>query len=153
MSEINRDSKNRQLTKRVARRTSGVTKALLLGRSTVITLTGQVRITPIKKQQQVQIPVAWHEIIAARLTCYPVAGAKGTNVNDQILNAIDQEIARLRQARAVLAGGATPSVRKKPTAAVTHAKARRKLSAKARKAIADAQRKRWAKVKGQKTAK
>jgi hypothetical protein len=71
-------------------------------------------------------------------------------VNDQILNAIDQEIARLRQARAVLAGNASPSLRKKPTAAVTHTKPRRKLSAKARKAIADAQHKRWAKVKSQK---
>ncbi len=39
---------------------------------------------------------------------------------------------------------------KKPTAAVTHTKPRRKLSAKARKAIADAQHKRWAKVKSQK---
>jgi hypothetical protein len=73
-------------------------------------------------------------------------------VNDQILNAIDEEIAKLRQARAVLAGSASLSVRKKPTAAVTHTKPRRKLSAKARKAIADAQRKRWAKVKSQKKA-
>ena len=73
-------------------------------------------------------------------------------MNDQILNALDEEIAKLRQARAVLAGSPTPSVRKKPTAVVTHAKPRRELSAKARKAIADAQRKRWAKVKSQKTA-
>jgi hypothetical protein len=77
-------------------------------------------------------------------------------LNDDILNAIDAEIARLRQARAVLAGSSTPSVRKKATAAaaatVTHKKPRRKLSAKARKAIADAQRKRWAKVKSQKKA-
>jgi hypothetical protein len=71
-------------------------------------------------------------------------------VNDQILNAIDEEIAKLRQARAVLAGSASPSVRKKPTAVVTHTEPRRKLSAKARKSIADAQRKRWAKVKSQK---
>ena len=73
-------------------------------------------------------------------------------MNDQILNAIDEEIAKLRQARAVLAGSDSPSVRKKPTAVVTHTKPRRKLSAKARKAIADAQRKRWAKVKSQKKA-
>jgi hypothetical protein len=89
-------------------------------------------------------------------TCYSGDGAKGTNVNDDILNAIDAEIARLRQARAVLAGSSTPSVRKKTTAVaaatVTHQKPRRKLSAKARKAIADAQRKRWAKVKSQKKA-
>jgi hypothetical protein len=83
----------------------------------------------------------------SRLTCYSSHGAKGTNVNDQILNAIDEEIAKLRQARAILAESAP--VRKTPTAAVTHKKPRRKLSAKARKAIADAQRRRWAKVKSQ----
>ncbi len=70
-------------------------------------------------------------------------------MNDQILNAIDEEIAKLRQARDLLAESGTASVRKTPTAAVTHKKPRRKLSAKARKAIADAQRKRWAKVKSQ----
>ncbi len=70
-------------------------------------------------------------------------------MNDQILNAIDEEIAKLRQARAILAESGTASVRKTPTAAVTHKKPRRKLSAKARKAIADAQRRRWAKVKSQ----
>jgi hypothetical protein len=84
-----------------------------------------------------------------RLTCYSSHGAKGTNVNDQILNAIDEEIAKLRQARDLLAGSGAASVRKTPTTAVTHKKPRRKLSAKARKAIADAQRRRWAKVKNQ----
>jgi hypothetical protein len=73
-------------------------------------------------------------------------------VNDQILNAIDEEIAKLRQARAILAESSNAPVRKTPTAAVTHKKPRRKLSAKARKAIADAQRKRWAKVRSQKKA-
>jgi hypothetical protein len=77
---------------------------------------------------------------------------KGTNVNDDILNAIDEEIAALRQARAILAQSSTPSVRKNPAATVTHNKPRRKLSAQARKAIADAQHKRWAKVKSQKKA-
>jgi hypothetical protein len=72
-------------------------------------------------------------------------------LNDDILNALDQEIARLRQARAILAGGSKLSARKNPTAAaVAHKKPRRKLSAQARKAIADAQRKRWAKAKSQK---
>jgi len=71
-------------------------------------------------------------------------------VNDQILNAIDEEIAKLRQARAILAESAP--LRKSHTAAVTHKKPRRKLSAKARKAIADGQHKRWAKVKRQKAA-
>jgi hypothetical protein len=93
--------------------------------------------------------------IVPKPTCYSGDGAKGTNLNDDILNAIDEEIATLRQARAVLAGSSTPSVRKKTTAAaaaVTHKKPRRKLSAKARKAIADAQRKRWANLKSQKKA-
>jgi hypothetical protein len=85
--------------------------------------------------------------IVLKPTCYSCHGAKGTNMNDQILNALDEEIARLRQARAILAESGTTPVRKTPTAAVTHKKPRRKLSAKARKAIADAQRKRWAKVK------
>jgi hypothetical protein len=70
-------------------------------------------------------------------------------LNDDILNAIDQEIARLRQARAILADSNTLPARKNPTA-VAHKKPRRKLSAQARKAIADAQRKRWAKAKSQK---
>jgi hypothetical protein len=87
-----------------------------------------------------------------RLTCYSCHGAKGTNVNDQILNAIDEEIAKLRQARAILAESGNAPVRKTSTAAVTHNKPRRELSAKARKAIADAQRKRWAKVKSQNKA-
>jgi hypothetical protein len=72
-------------------------------------------------------------------------------VNDDILNAIDEEIAALRQARDILAQSSTPRAGKKP-AAVTHKKPRRQLSAQARKAIADAQHKRWAKVKSQKKA-
>jgi hypothetical protein len=75
-------------------------------------------------------------------------------LNDQILNAIDEEIATLRQARAIL----TQSSQAKPTrksartspSAATNTKPRRILSAKARRAIADAQRKRWAKVRSQK---
>ena len=73
-------------------------------------------------------------------------------MNDDILNAIDEEIAALRQARAILAQSGTPSAGKNPAATVTHKKPRRKLSAQARKAIADAQHKRWAKVKSQKKA-
>ena len=75
-------------------------------------------------------------------------------MNDQILNAIDEEIARLRQARALLEGAANGPTRK--TAKKTSARAisepapRRALSAKARHAIAEAQRKRWARVKAQK---
>jgi hypothetical protein len=75
-------------------------------------------------------------------------------LNDHILKAIDEEIARLRQARALLGNVGKPTSRKtagKPSAAATSKpRARRTLSAKARHAIAEAQRKRWAKVKSQK---
>src|ERR1700678_4307511 len=78
---------------------------------------------------------------------------KERELNDHILNALDEEIARLRQARAVLAGSGKLPPRKNATATaaltVAHDRPRRKLSAKARKAIADAQRKRWAKVKSE----
>jgi predicted neutral ceramidase superfamily lipid hydrolase len=78
------------------------------------------------------------------------------NLNDQILNAIDEEIAKLRQARAILTDAAKTPVSKSATTAspavIPKGKTRRKLSPKARKAIADAQRKRWAKVKSQKKA-
>ncbi len=72
-------------------------------------------------------------------------------MTDHILNAIDEEIAKLRQVRAILAGSGKAPGRKNP-ATVTLGKPRRKLSARARKAIADAQHKRWAKVKSQKKA-
>ncbi len=78
-------------------------------------------------------------------------------MNDHIiLSAIDEEIARLRQARALLGGVSNPTTRKTAKRASASAssepKPRRKLSAKARHAIAEAQRKRWAKVKSQKKA-
>lgn len=71
-------------------------------------------------------------------------------MNEDILKAIDEEIARLRQARALLAEGGAPAGRKsaKRTAAAKPAP-RRILSAKARRAIAEAQRRRWAKVNSQ----
>ncbi len=71
---------------------------------------------------------------------------------DHILNAIDEEIAKLLQARAILAdiGHGPAGTTTAPTGEKD--KPRRKLSAKARKAIADAQRKRWARVKSQKKA-
>ena len=75
-------------------------------------------------------------------------------MNDHILNALDEEIARLRQARALLGSagkGTTRKPSKKASArAISEPKPRRKLSAKARHAIAEAQRKRWARVKAQK---
>jgi hypothetical protein len=71
-------------------------------------------------------------------------------LNDHILNAIEEELARLQEARDLLAGSIdiTPGKPAKNTATKT----RRTLSPKARRAIADAQRKRWAKVRSQKTA-
>lgn len=59
-----------------------------------------------------------------------------------ILAAIDQEIARLQQARALLIGTGRTAL-----SSIAQERPKRVLSAKARKAIADAQRKRWAKVK------
>ena len=74
-------------------------------------------------------------------------------MNNQILNAIDEEIAKLRQARAILADSGRPSAGRTAAKATAAKPApRRKLSAKARRAIAEAQRKRWAKVKSQKKA-
>lgn len=61
-----------------------------------------------------------------------------------ILAGIDAEIRKLEAARALLKG--TTTKEKKP-------RSRRKLSAKARKAIADAQRKRWAAVRAKAKAK
>lgn len=65
-----------------------------------------------------------------------------------ILAQIDSEIARLQQARGLLASMGTATVSKAGKAA-TKGKARKKrvLSADARKRIADAQRKRWAAVR------
>lgn len=63
------------------------------------------------------------------------------SIND-LLASIDSEIARLKQARALLAGigggKSAPAIKPKP---------KRKLSAAARKRIGDAQRKRWAAVR------
>ena len=66
---------------------------------------------------------------------------------DSILAQIDAEIARLTQARSVLANlGTVPVSASKKTANPVKAKKRKKrvLSPEARKRIADAQRKRWA---------
>lgn len=54
-----------------------------------------------------------------------------------LIAAIDQEIARLTQARALLAG-------RQSVATFTGRPPRRRLSAAARKRISDAQKKRWA---------
>jgi hypothetical protein len=60
---------------------------------------------------------------------------------DKILASIDAEIAQLEHARALLSGDGTKK------AATPAAPRKRKMSAAARKKIAEAQRKRWAKLK------
>jgi hypothetical protein len=71
---------------------------------------------------------------------------------ENILVEIDAEIARLKQARALLAtlGTATTKAARVVKKAPAKAKTRKKrvLSAEARKKIADAQHRRWAKLKG-----
>ena len=70
---------------------------------------------------------------------------------ENILAQIDSEIARLTQARALLAtlGSAPKASGRKAVKTSAKAKTRKKhfLSADARKRIADAQRKRWAAVR------
>ena len=59
--------------------------------------------------------------------------------NDEILAAIDTEIAALKQVRAILLGSSE-------TITVATPKKRKKMSAKARAKIAAAQKKRWAAI-------
>ena len=70
---------------------------------------------------------------------------------ENILVEIDAEIARLKQARALLAtlGAATTKAGRAAKKAPAKAKTRKKrvLSAESRKKIADAQHRRWAKLK------
>lgn len=66
---------------------------------------------------------------------------------ESVVAQIDAEIAKLQQARAALLDTGTTT--KVKTAKAKPAK-RRKMSAAGRKAIADAQRARWAKVKEKK---
>jgi hypothetical protein len=80
------------------------------------------------------------------LVIYPVSMAI-----ENILAQIDSEIARLKQARALLASTGTASTKsvRKAGKAAAKGKPRKKrvLSADARKRIGDAQRKRWAAVR------
>ena len=73
---------------------------------------------------------------------------------ENILAQIDSEIARLRQARALLANigtsAATSGRKTSKSSAKAKTKKKRYLSADARKRIADAQRKRWAAVRAKK---
>lgn len=62
---------------------------------------------------------------------------------DNLLSQIDAEISRLQNARRLLSG-ANSSI---PSKVTSKPRQKRRLSAEARKRIADAQRKRWAKQK------
>jgi hypothetical protein len=71
-----------------------------------------------------------------------------------IISEIDQEIARLQQAKAILSGGSTRKGPGRPRGAASKpdgiqpkAKARRRISAAGRAKIAAAQKARWAKLK------
>jgi hypothetical protein len=64
---------------------------------------------------------------------------------ESILVEIDREIARLREVRALLSPN--KSLGKDRTFSIHTPRKRRKMSADARKRIADAQRKRWAEQK------
>jgi hypothetical protein len=76
---------------------------------------------------------------------------------ENVISQIDEQIAKLQQARALLAGGETArGGRPAGTANVakeTTRKKRRKMTAAGRKAIGKAQRKRWAAIKATKKAK
>ncbi len=66
---------------------------------------------------------------------------------EAIISEIDNEISHLRQVRALLSSN---QVQVKATVGTRPARKRRKMSADARKRIAEAQRKRWAKQKAAK---
>ena len=71
----------------------------------------------------------------------------------EIITALDAEIARLQRARSVIAGSGKPKRRGRPaksTPSAILAPKKRKLSPEARKKIAAAQKKRWAKQKAAK---
>jgi hypothetical protein len=67
----------------------------------------------------------------------------------EIIGSIDQEIARLKQVRAILSGGASTQAGS-ANAGKKRGRKKRSLSAEARKRIAEAQRKRWAAQKSNK---
>jgi hypothetical protein len=62
---------------------------------------------------------------------------------EEIIASIDQEIARLKQVRAILSGSASTQAGN-PNAGKKRARKKRTLSPEARKRIAEAQKKRWA---------
>lgn len=87
--------------------------------------------------------MTWNSLLRTTINREPRSHNPLERILDEhsdIIAELDSEIARLTQARTLLSGEGTK-------AKAVPAKTRRKLSAKARKAIADAQRKRWAKVR------
>jgi hypothetical protein len=73
-------------------------------------------------------------------------------LNNNILSAIEEEIARLQEARSLLAGSTILTGGAVARKTVAQARTKRNLSTEARRAIAEAQHRRWAKLKGQKKA-
>jgi hypothetical protein len=70
-------------------------------------------------------------------------------IKEELLAAIDQEIARLQNARNLLAGLGEIKRRGRPPATGKRQAKKRTLSAAARRKVAEAQRKRWAAQKKQ----
>lgn len=70
---------------------------------------------------------------------------------ENVISQIDDQIAKLQQARALLTSSTAAPVRRGRPAGITKTsgapKKRRKMTAAGRKAIAEAQRKRWAALK------
>ena len=92
-----------------------------------------------------------------RSIAYPAWGGADRTMAKSILFEIDAEIARLRQAKALLSSAGTTAIKRKPgrpskTAAIVvpvaqKAKKRKMMSAEGRERVRQAQIKRWAAVK------
>src|SRR5277367_4376750 len=94
---------------------------------------------------------------ANRLIAYPAEGGTYRTMSKSILSAIDAEISRLKQVKALLSSAGSAAIKRKPGRPANPAsvvvpiiqkrKKRKKLSAEARERIRQAQIKRWAAVK------
>ena len=92
-----------------------------------------------------------------RSIAYPSWGGADRTMTKSILFEIDAEIARLRQAKALLSSAGTTAIKRKPgrpskTAAIVvpvvqKAKKRKKMSAEGRERVRQAQIKRWAAIR------
>ena len=110
----------------------------------------------------IKIPVAGWQFITHQVSLFPavaltnataavslsffslVAANNGGQVQvNQILVEIDNEIARLQEARNLLAGGSVRGA-KRGKAAVKRASSKRKMSTEGRRRIAEAMKRRWA---------